>query len=289
MKRLFLILTAIFSLTAAATVAQQRPLITEDVDIIPEGSIQLSVGTDFFQDAKFPLSGLTGDQTRLGDVNLRFAVSRNVEFQIEGVIQNYLAINSIQNPTPIPLKIGTNSTNGVGDFTLSTKIKLRNESRLAPAIGFRLGVELPNSDQARGIGVNQTNVFGNIVLQKKFGRKPGQDPRANIFGNIGLGILTAPLENFTQNDVLLYGLAGIFRVNKNVNLVSEVNGRQSTRASRAPLGTESLSQFRIGTQIKAANLRFDAAGIFGLTKFSPRTGVTFGVTYQSPQIFMPPQ
>jgi hypothetical protein len=53
------------------------------------------------------------------------------------------------------------------------------------------------------------------------------------------------------------------------------------------LGTESLSQFRIGTQIKASNLRFDTAAIFGLTRFSPRTGVTFGLTYISPSIFTP--
>ena len=289
MKRLFLILTTIFSLSVTAAVAQQRPLLTEDVDTVPEGSMQLSVGVDFLQDARFPLSGLTGDQTRLGDINVSFGVSRNVEFQIDGVAQNYLAINSRQNPSPIPLNIGNNSTNGIGDFTLSTKIKLRNESRLMPALGFKLGVQLPNSDQARGIGVNQTNVFGTILLQKKFGRKPGQDPRVNVFGNIGLGILTAPLDQFSQNDVLLYGLAGIFRINKSVNLVSEINGRQNTRAGGAPLGTESLSQFRIGAQIKASNLRFDTAAIFGLNKFSPRTGLTFGVTYQSPQIFAPPQ
>lgn len=288
MKRLFLILTTLFFLSVNAF-AQQRPLITEDVDTIPEGSARFSIGVDFFQDAKFPLSGLTGDQTRLGNVNVSFGVSRNVEFEVEGVVQNYLAINSRQTPAPIPLNIRANSTNGVGDFTLSTKIKLRNETRTLPAVGFRLGVELPNSDQARGIGVNETNVFGTLLLQKKFGKRAGLDPRANIFGSLGLGILTAPNALFTQNDVLLYGLAGIFRVNKNVNIASEINGRQSTRSGNAPLGTESLSQFRIGAQIKAANLRFDTAAIFGLNKFSPRTGVIFGVTYQSPKIFSPPQ
>ena len=99
--------------------------------------------------------------------------------------------------------------------------------------------------------------------------------------------MTAPLEQFTQNDVLLYGLAGIFRVNKSINVVSEVNGRANTRSGDAPLGTESIGQFRIGTQIKASGLRFDTAAVFGLTRFSPRSGITFGVTYQSPSIFTP--
>jgi hypothetical protein len=101
--------------------------------------------------------------------------------------------------------------------------------------------------------------------------------------------MTAPLANFTQNDVLLYGLAGIFRVNDHLNIASEINGRANTRRAGAPLGTESVGQFRIGTQIRASGLRFDTAAIFGLTRFSPRTGIVFGVTYQSPTIFKPAQ
>ena len=123
-------------------------------------------------------------------------------------------------------------------------------------------------------------------MQKKFGKRQGRDPLANIYGNIGLGIMNAPLANFTQNDVLLYGLAGVFRLSNRVNIVSEVNGRLSTRSGDAPLGTESIGQFRIGGQIKASGLRFDTAALFGLTKNSPRTGVVFGVTYQSPT-FLP--
>jgi hypothetical protein len=124
-------------------------------------------------------------------------------------------------------------------------------------------------------------------VQKRFGRRAGKDARFNVFGNLGIGILTVPLENFSQNYVLLYGIAGIYRLNDRINIVSEVNGRANTRRGNAPLGTESISQFRIGTQIKASSLRFDTAAIFGLTRFSPRTGVTFGVTYLSPNIFTP--
>jgi hypothetical protein len=86
---------------------------------------------------------------------------------------------------------------------------------------------------------------------------------------------------------MLYGLAGIFRVTDRVNIVSEVNGRLNTRGGDAPLGTESIGQFRIGSQIRASGLRFDTAAVFGLTKYSPRTGVVFGVTYQTPAIFAP--
>ncbi|MDT4897892.1 MAG: hypothetical protein QOH25_2969 [Acidobacteriota bacterium] len=264
--------------------AQQRPLLTEDVDIIPPGTLRIEVGIDFVQNAKFPVSGLTGDLTRVGVIGINVGLSPNVEFQIDGVAQNVLSVNSMTVPSPIPLNlVGTTSTNGTGDFTLSTKIKLRNETRRGPSLGFRFGVQLPNSSQGRGIGLNQTNAYGLVLIGKKFGR----DGRVNTFGNLGLGILTAPLELFQQNDVLLYGFASIIRLNKHISFAGEVNGRASTRSGRAPLGTESQSEARLGMQIRASGLRFDFAGIAGLTDFSPRSGVTFGVTYDTPIVFAP--
>ncbi|MBA2736260.1 MAG: hypothetical protein H0U50_05650 [Pyrinomonadaceae bacterium] len=286
MKHFFVCLILNFCLSLAVF-AQQRPLLTEDVDITPEGAIEIAAGVDFLQNAKFPLSGLRGDLTRIGDVRVKVGFSSNVEFQVEGVLQNFLAINSATNPSPIPLNLDGISSNDVGDFIVSTKIKLRNETRNLPALGFKFGFQMPNSDQARGIGTNQINVFGKFLVQKKFGKRAGKTPRVNIFGNLGLGIMTAPLERFTQNDVLLYGLAGIYSLNDRINIVGEVNGRANTRGGDAPLGTESIGQFSVGTQIKASGLRFDTAAIFGFTRNSPRTGVTFGVTYQSPSIFTP--
>lgn len=281
----FSALLAFVLLSAFATTAQQRPLLTEDVDIIPPGSLRIEAGIDFVQNAKFPLSGVTGDLTRVGVIGINVGLAPNVEFQIDGVAQNVLSINSQTVPSPINLGFapGTNSTNDVGDFTLSTKIKLRSETERGPSLGFRLGVQLPNSNQGRGIGVNQINAYGTILIGKKF----GHDGRVNTFGNLGIGILTAPLERFTQNDVLLYGFASIIRLTRNINFAGEINGRANTRSGRAPLGTEGQAEARLGLQIKASGLRFDFAGIAGLTDFSPRSGVTFGVTYDTPSIFTP--
>lgn len=272
-------------LFVANAYAQQRPLITEDVDIIAPGSLRLEAGIDFFQNAKFPLTGLTGDQTRVGVIGITIGLAPNVEVQIEGVAQNFLSINSRSANPRVPLEFGANtdSTNDFGDLTLATKIKIRNETRRSPSLGFRFGVELPNSSETRGIGINQTNAFGTVLIGKKFGR----NGRLNTFGNLGLGILTAPTDLFTQNDVLLYGVAGLFRLNETLTLAGEVNGRANTRSGDAPLGTEPQSQARLGLQVRGAGLRFDVAGIAGLTKFSPRSGVTFGVTYDTPSVFAP--
>jgi len=264
--------------------AQQRPLLTEDVDIIPPGTLRIEAGIDFLQGAKFPASGLTGDLTRVGVIGINIGFAPNVEFQIEGVAQNFLSINS-RNPSAIPLELvpGANSANDTGDFTLATKFKLRAETRRGPSLGFRFGVQLPNSNQARGIGLNQTNAFGSILIGKKF----GHEGRFNTFGNLGIAILTAPTALFSQNDVVTYGVAGIFRLNRQLSLAGEVNGRVNTRPGSGPLGTESQSEARLGMQIRASGLRFDFAGIKGLTNFSPNSGLTIGVTYDTPPVFIP--
>ncbi|PWT81952.1 MAG: hypothetical protein C5B44_02940 [Acidobacteria bacterium] len=264
--------------------AQQRPLLTEDVDIIPPGSIRIEAGVDFLQSAKFPVSGINGDLTRVGVIGVNIGMGPNVEFQIDGVAQNVLAINS-RGPSAIPLSIlpGANSTNDTGDFTLSAKFKLRNETKRGPSLGFRFGVQLPNSDQAKGIGLNQTNAYGSILVGKKF----GQDGRFNAFGNLGIAILTAPTQLFSQNDVFTYGVAGIYRVNKTFSIAGEVNGRANTRPGNGPLGTESQSEARLGMQIRASGLRFDLAGIKGLTSFTHNSGFTVGVTYDTPAVFAP--
>jgi len=273
-----------FAAFTSAVQAQQRPLLTEDVDIIPPGTIRIEAGLDFLQDARFPVSGITGDLTRVGVIGINFGMGPNVEFQIEGVAQNVLSINS-RGPSAIPLNLlpGANSSNDTGDFTLSAKFKLRNETRRGPSLGFRFGVQLPNSSQGTGIGLNQTNAFGSLLIGKRFGR----DGRLNTFGNVGIAILTAPTELFSQNDVITYGLAGIYRINRQFAIAAEVNGRANTRPGNGPLGTESQSEARLGMQIRASGLRFDFAGIKGLTSFTHNSGFTVGVTYDTPAIFAP--
>src|ERR1051325_1978175 len=174
--------------------AQQRPLITEDVDIITPGSMRIQAGVDFMQRARYPVSGLEGDLTRAGVLGVTIGLAPNVEVQIQGVAQNFLSINS-RTASAIPLDVAAsaNSTHDIGDFTLWTKIKLRNESAHWPSVGFRFGVQLPNSNEASGIGLNQTNAYGQVLFGKKF----GENGRVNTFANLGIGILGVPTQTFS--------------------------------------------------------------------------------------------
>ncbi len=278
--QLFLTLfaTVIFALTASA---QQRPLVTEDVEIVKPGSVRFELGFDFVQDKNFPLSGLNGDLTRVGVFSATFGLAPNVEFETGGVFQNFLSINRQFQPSAVPLQLSsaTNSTHDTGDFYLATKIKLRPETKRIPAIGFRFGAELPNSNQSRGIGVNQINFFATALASKQFGS------RIRVMGNLGLGILTAPAALFTQNDVLLYGLAASYKYSDRLTLVGEVNGRYNTRKT-APLGTESDGVARLGARVRASGLIWDIAGIKGFNRHSAQSGITFGVSYEA-SLFQP--
>ena len=273
MCRLALIVASLISVSSLA-LAQQRPLITEDIDIVKPGSARIEFGFDFQQNRDFTLSGLNGDLTRLGVINLRTGMSPNVELFTGGVIRNFLSINGQFQPSAVPLDLssGTNSTHDVGDFFMGARVKLRNETRRGPALGFRFAVELPNSNQSRGIGLNQMNFYTAAIVGKHWGR-------FHLFGNIGLGILTAPADPYTQNDVILYGLAATYLFNDRLTLVSEVAGRQNTR-NVPPLGTESDGAFRLGARIRAGGLMWDVAGQAGLYEHSARSGLTFGVSYE---------
>ena len=250
---------------------QARPLITQDIELVKPGTIRVQAGFSFLQDQDFSLSGLNGDLTKVGEIGIHIGVSPNVEVQVEGTIQQFLSIEEQFQPSLVPLDLGTNAvdTQDFADLTIATKIKITEEKGRWPAFGVRFGFESPSTNESKGIGTNTTNVFAQIIAAKTVGR-------ARIFANLGIGVLQAPTKKFAQNDVLMYGLGFRAGVTDRVRIVGEVNGRFSTRDAFP--GTEDRSEARLGLQVDAVGLRWDAAGTFGLTRWSPSTGIVFGFT-----------
>jgi len=266
--RLWCILAVAFIPAAA----QQRPLRTVEAETVPAGTLRVQAGFDFLQDVTYPLSGLSGDQVSVGVLDVRLGVGRMVEVQIQGAVRHFLDVKQQVTGFVTPQLTGPQSTNDVGDLSLFTKIRLFGETRRRPALAFRFGFQMPNSNQVRGIGSNTSNLFAGIILQKHFGK-------LNVFGNAGVAILQAPAKNFTQNDALTYGVAFIYSAHTRFNVVGEVEGRYSTRRFTPDLvGTESRGQGRFGFQIFAGGLQWDIAGIAGITRHDAKTGFTFGVS-----------
>jgi hypothetical protein len=266
------VVTAIAFFATHAVRAQDRPLQTADAEIVAPGSMRAEVGFDFLQDVTFPLSGLSGDLTNVSAVNIRTGIGKIVEIQVQGMIQEFLSIKQ-QGASFVTLDLpNSNSTHDIGDFSLWTKILLLSEEGRRPAVAFRFGFEMPNSNQTKGIGNNATNIYSEAILERHFGK-------ITAFGDLGIAILTSPNALYSQNDELMYGAAFRYALNKRASLVGEVAGMYSPRKlTPALFGTESRGEGRLGVQIMAGGMIWDFAGIAGLTKNDPRTGFTFGVS-----------
>jgi hypothetical protein len=77
----------------------------------------------------------TAEEHIRGDISILHPMEVNiVEFQIEGVAQHFLPINSDgSSAIPLQIALGLIRLNDTGDFTIAAKFKLQNESSRGPA------------------------------------------------------------------------------------------------------------------------------------------------------------
>jgi len=262
----------VFSPRPAA--AQDRPLQTPDAEVVPAGTVRVETGFDFLQGMSYPLSGLSGDLTAVGDVDVRAGVGGTVEVELAGVAQQFLDVKQQGASFISTLALtGPDSTHDVGDFSLAAKIHFFGEGHRRPAIAMRFGFIMPNTNQNRGIGNNATDIFTDIDIERHFGQ-------LDAFGDLGIEIMTSPNALYSQNDETLYGAALRYPLGAHVHLVGEVNGRYTPRKIIPALyGTESRGEARVGVEVAAGGFVWDVAGIKGLNHYDPSYGWTFGVTH----------
>lgn len=256
---LFLLLL-LFLLLALPGFAQQRPLMTEDARIIPTGSVFTEAGIAYMSRVRFPVSGIGGNQFSLFVNGFHVGLGPRAEFQIGGVLHNFVQVR----------ENGSGSRNDWGDFSISTKLKLLDETGPLPVVSFRPTVVLPNTNNDKGLGTDGTHFFGTILIGKTMGP-------AFLHGNIGLGILDDAVRAAAQQDVLTYGVAAVLPVTARISLAGEWNGRNNPQDHPTP-GGEDRGELRFGAQIRAAGVRWDIGGIAGLTRLDARAGVVFGMT-----------
>jgi hypothetical protein len=265
-------LVAFAALLSAPATAQQRPLATEDPEPVGAGRLLIESGIDVVHDQQYPVSGLKGDLLRFPTIGLSFGISSIAEFQIDGDFYSRLNISRRNPLAPFAAAVADgDSSRGVDDAVIATKIRLLSETTGRPAIGIRFATKLPNASNGSGLDLNTTDFFISIL-----GGKTVQSVR--VVGNIGVGILGDPTDGARQNDDLTYGLSFARAVTQQVEMVSELNGRVSTRSGTAFPGTESRGMLKLGGRFTAGMLRLDAGVFFGLTTVDPTIGFTTGLT-----------
>ncbi len=250
---------------------QQRPLKTDDAELLAVGHIRSELAIEFLQKQKYSLSGLEGDLTRAGIASVNVGVGQYAEFQISGVFQDFLSVSQRSSNPPIPPSFTGNSTSDFGDLVLATKIKLATEKGARPAFAFKFAVELPNAKHDSGLGNDQTQFYSSVLVSKRVGG-------ARLLGNVGLAILGNPVVVGRQADVLTYGLGVLLPVHPKLTLAGEINGRKGPSPER--VGNEDQSVARLGLQIRAAGLRWDLGGMAGFRHFDADSGIYVGITHE---------
>ena len=270
-----LLCAAALVLLPSVAAAQQRPLVTEDPEVVGAGLVLLEGGLDYGRDVLYPASGLQGNLIRLPTLGVSFGISSIAELQLDGGIYNRLAIKHRDvGPAPLAnqLDVSGDSTSDVEDLVIATKIRLLTETPSRPAFALRFATKLPNASNESGLGLDTTDFHAQALIGKTV-------QSIRFVGNVGLGILGDPTEGANQNDVLDYGFSVARAVREGIEVVGEVNGRVSTRSGTAPAGTESRSIVRVGGRITRGTVRIDAAGLFGITSRDPSIGFTVGATW----------
>jgi len=259
--------------STSSAFAQQRPLLTEDPETVGTGNILLEGGFDAQQDIFFPASGLRGDLLRVPTLGVSFGFSSILELQIDGGFYQRLNITTID-PAPLSdkLELTDNDTSDILDAVIATKIRVVSEGPGRPSFGIRLATKLPFASNESGLGLDTMDFY----MSGLFG-KTVQSVR--VVGNLGIGILSDPIEGDRQNDVVTYGVSIARALQEGLEFVGEINGHVNTRNERVPPGTESRSGIRVGVRYTKSAVRVDGGMLFGLTSRDPNFGFTAGLTY----------
>jgi hypothetical protein len=260
-------------LMAAPAAAQQRPLVTEDPEVIGSGIVLLEGGFDYARDIFFPASGLQGNLLRAPLLGVSVGISSIAEIQIDGGFYNRLSITQrLTAPLSNQLNFTGTTTHDVEDIVVATKIRLVAETPGHPAFGVRFATRLPNAGNEKGLGLDTTDFHAQMLV--------GKTVRSiRIVGNVGLGILGDPTRGDNQNDVLDYGVSVARAVREGMEVVGELNGRANTRGGTPPVGTESRATVRVGGRLTRGTVRLDAGILLGVTSRDPGFGFTAGATY----------
>lgn len=215
-----------------------------------DGRLLLGFGVAREVDRSFPLSGLRGDLDRLGVTTLLYSFAPGAVFHVQGDAYRVLSVES-RGPSRVPLDEGVadGTTGDAGDFRLGTLFRVLGSARGFSG-GLHLAATLPNSDEEKGIGTNTTDVRTSVF--GSWGRRG-----VRMTGELGIGILEAPLADFSQNDVVVYAGEALYRPPASpVGISLSARGRASTR-DLVPPGTEDRGRLRVRGELRLGPWRVD--------------------------------
>lgn len=273
MKPFIASIAALWLVAASPAIAQQRPLQTEDPEVIGAGRILFEVGVDYKHDYFLPVSGLRGNLLFVPPVGLSIGVSSIAEIQIDGGI--YQRLNILENRGNAPfsplLDITGATTSDVDDFSIGAKVRFVSEGTTRPSMALRFATRLPNATNESGLGKDMQDFTVGVALGKTV-------QSVRVVSNIGLLILGNPTKPAAQDDLLSYSLSVARAISQNAEIVGEFVGRANFANIVTP-GAEDRGLIRFGARFTKGPVRVDGGMSLGLTSRDPEMGFTGGLTW----------
>ena len=258
---------------AASALAQQRPLQTEDPEVIGAGRIMFEAGIDYEHDYFLPVSGLRGNLISVPPMGISIGISSIAEIQIDGGIYQKLNITERVYGAPFStlLDINGDSTSDVDDISIGAKIRFLSEGASRPSMAFRFSTRLPNASNETGLGKDIQDFSAGLILGKTV-------QSVRVVTNVGLLILSSPVRAAAQDDLLTYSLSVARAISSKAELVGEFVGRANFANITTP-GAEDRGLLRFGARYTKGSVRIDGGMMLGLTARDPEFGLTAGLTW----------
>jgi hypothetical protein len=247
--------------------AQQWPIDVETPTFVDPGIAHFEFGIAHIRNQSYPLGGIDGNLTKIGNLNFAFSYDGNVELQFDGTLLNLLDIRHRFQAFNSSVTTTNNLTGDVGDLTLWTKFRLLNEYSRGIGTAIRFGVQLPNASNESGLGIDEMNFYSSFLLQKHF---------AGLWTfNFGFGILSDPVNLSSQHDVIIYGLEYSVPINENTFILIQTAGRKGHEGQ----GIYKLANGKIGFNTIYGDLNVRFLSIFNFTPSDNAYGAEISVGY----------
>jgi hypothetical protein len=243
---------------AAAQSAEGRPFRTLAPTPLPAGAQEFGVGAEFRSSAvpEPLLASAEGDLLGVPELRYRIGFGRaELAFGVTG----WRSFSD---------DLTGEDTSEVGDIEFWTTVAALRERGHRPALSFAVGAKLPNASDETGLGTDETDTFGAVIL--------GHEGRTNAWRlNAGLAILGDPRHDASQEDMFTYGIAG--RHGRRHAFIWEVWGRAFDSDDARELQEATA---RAGYLFKGRRASFDVALLRGLTRNSGDLGASAGATWR---------
>ena len=267
------------SLPANAVVERSSllPLTTEQADTLGSGLSEVSFGLRYADNERFPFftePGALRSQTKLELPTMGFRIGAGDFVEIQADYELIYLDETAANGK-------TNWQYGSGDAQLHTKVRVKREDDLWPALAVRFGTKLPDANRSDRLGTDDADFDISALGSKDLGP-------LSVHMNLGLLLLGNSGPFFNPNSFKAGGQDDIFTYR--VAAVSAPFGEPSPEAAHLLLMAEATGQggthyfndrhsIRLGAQISRGAGAIYLGTSFGLVTASENVGVIAGFIY----------